>query len=270
MGDKIGSGGFADVHIAIWKKEHQVAVKKLRVQRVSKTKKTEFENEAQLLSTLKHPAIVTLFGACIETPHLALVMEFMPRGSIHDLLVESIQLSDKQKKSLIHDSLSALHYIQKRNISHRDIKSRNILVCENLANCKLSDFGLALRDYCETSSSVTSANTYNFVGTIKYSPPEVLNGNRMTLKDLMAADIYSMALTIVELISEEEPYDGFNQNQVRKAVLAGETPSIDDVPVNFRGIIAKCLGEAKNRPSARNFLVGYLKVKNSMWTEELQ
>lgn len=241
------------------------------MQRVSRIRKTEFENEAQLLSTLQHPAIITLYGACIETPNLALVMEFMPKGSLHDLLLESIQLSDEQKKSLIHDSLSALQYIHERKISHRDIKSRNILVCESLANCKLSDFGLALKDYCETASSVTaSVNYYNFVGTIKYSPPEVVAGNRLTVEDLMAADIYSMALTIVELISEEEPFDGFNQNQVRKAVLAGETPSVDDVPVELRKLIGKCMGEARYRPSASKFLESYSKVKDAMWNESLE
>ncbi|KAG4077880.1 hypothetical protein HA402_013814 [Bradysia odoriphaga] len=265
IGDKIGSGGFADVHVAMWKTDYQVAVKKLRVQRVSKTRKVEFENEARLLSTLKHPAIITLYGACIETPNLALVMEFMPKGSLHDLLLESIQLSDDQKKSLIHDSLSALQYIHEQKVSHRDIKSRNILVCENLTNCKLSDFGLALKEYCETSTSVTSVATYHFVGTIKYSPPEVLKGDRLNLDDLIVADIYSMALTIVELISEQEPFDGFNQNQIRKAVLAGEMPSIEDVPVNLKGVITKCLGDAKHRPSAVAFLNEFLKVKQDLW-----
>ncbi|XP_037051913.1 serine/threonine-protein kinase EDR1-like isoform X2 [Bradysia coprophila] len=265
IGDKIGSGGFADVHVAMWKTDYQVAVKKLRVQRVSQTRKVEFENEARLLSTLKHPAIITLYGACIETPNLALVMEFMPKGSLHDLLLESVQLSDDQKKSLIHDSLSALQYIHERKVSHRDIKSRNILVCENLTNCKLSDFGLALKEYCETSTSVTSVATYHFVGTIKYSPPEVLKGDRLNQDDLMVADIYSMALTIVELISEQEPFDGFNQNQIRKAVLAGEMPSIDDVPVDLKGVITKCLGEAKHRPSAVAFLNEFLKVKQDLW-----
>lgn len=196
-------------------------------------------------------------------------MEFMAKGSLHDLLVESTQLSDEQKKSLMHDALSALDYIHERKISHRDIKSRNILVCENLTNCKLSDFGLALKDYCETSTSVTSVNTHQFVGTIKYSPPEVLTGNRLNREDLMAADIYSMALTIVELISEEEPFDGLNQNQIRKAVLAGETPSIDDVPVDLRRLIEKCLGEARHRPSASVFLENYLMVKKSLWNENV-
>lgn len=265
IGAKIGGGGFADVHMATWKGEYRVAVKKLRVKKVSKTRKAEFENEAQLLSTLVHPAIITLYGACVETPHLALVMEFMSRGSLHDLLLESIQLSDDHKKSLIFDLLSALEYVHQRKIAHRDIKSRNIVVCEDLSSCKLSDFGLALKDYCETSTSETSAATYHFVGTIKYSPPEVLNGNRMNLDGLMTADIYSMALTIVELLSEEEPFDGLNSNQIRKAVLAGERPSIDDVPAILKGLITKCMGEAKHRPSAFDFLNEYLKVKNGLW-----
>lgn len=254
IGDKIGNGGFADVHIAMWKNEFTVAVKKLRVQRVSQKRKAEFENEIQLLATLKHRTIVTFYGACVETPNLAIVMEFMSRGSLHDIIFcETIQLTDKQKESMITDVLIALDYIHTRKISHRDIKSRNILVDDNLTNCKLTDFGLALNNYTETSASVN-----NIVGTVKYSAPEILNGDHLTTTELMAADVYSMALTIVELISEEEPFDNYNVHQIRKAVLAGKTPSLDDVSDMLKPLLSACLGKAKQRPVAANLLSRYL------------
>lgn len=229
--------GFADVHVAMWKNEFTVAVKKLRVQRVSQKRKLEFENEIKLLSTLKHRTIVTFYASCVETPNFAIVMEFTPSGSLHDFIFcETIQLSDKQKESIITDALTALDFIHTRKISHQDIKSRNILVNENLNNCKLTDFGLALYSYSESVSSVN-----NIVGTIKYSPPEILNGDHLIADELLAADVYSMALTIVELISEEEPFDGYNVHQIRKAVLSRETPSLDDVSDKLKDFLRQCL-----------------------------
>lgn len=145
LGDNMGKGGFADVHVAVWKNDI-VAVKKLRVNRNSQATKNEFENEIQLLSTLNHPSIVTFYGACVKTPNLAIVMEFIPKGSLHKVLRKSVQLTKRQKSSMIYDLLTALDYIHERKIAHRDIKSANILVCENLRNCKLSDFGIAVRE----------------------------------------------------------------------------------------------------------------------------
>jgi serine/threonine protein kinase len=130
LGDKLGGGGFGDVHVAIWKKKLQVAVKKLRVQRVSQSKKEQFEKEVRLFSSLNHPAIVEFYGVCPVSPNLAIVMEFMPKGSLHDVLhVEEWKLTKKQKSQMIGDILSAISYIHNvEQVAHRDIKSMNVLV----------------------------------------------------------------------------------------------------------------------------------------------
>lgn len=267
LGNKIGCGGFGDVYVAIWKEKYHVAVKKFRVQRVSRVKKQQFEEEVKLYSTLSHPAIVTFYGACVETPNLAIVMEFMPKGSLYDVLhIESDQLTDMQKYSMIEDALSALSYLHEKKIAHRDIKSMNIMACEDMYHCKLADFGLALKDESDTYASVAD---FSVVGTIKYSPPEVLNGERLTIEKLMAADIYSMALTIVELITEEEPFKGCNQHQLRKAVLDGERPSLEstEVPTELKALLSTCMSQAVSmRPSADCFLASYLEAKYQLFS----
>uniref|UniRef100_T1JEK4 non-specific serine/threonine protein kinase n=1 Tax=Strigamia maritima TaxID=126957 RepID=T1JEK4_STRMM len=236
IGEKIGGGGFGDVFVAIWKKVHQVAVKKLRVQRVSREKKEQFQKEVQVFSGLSHPAIIEFYAVCPNPPNLAIVMEFMPSGSLYDVLhVEDRRLDTEQKYKMGKDCISAVKYLHSENITHRDIKSMNILVCEDYTHCKLSDFGLALKEETRASASVVD---HSIVGTIRYSPPEVLKGDRLTISQFKTADVYSLSILLNELLTRKEPYIGLNQHQVRAAILDGKKPSMEGIPDELGAILA--------------------------------
>lgn len=260
LGDKIGGGGFGDVHVGIWN-GNQVAIKKLRVQRVSQTKKKQFEDEVFSFSKLDHPYIVKFYGACVETPNLAIVMEFFPDGSLYDNLhIEEIQFEDSQKYQFIRDAFSALAYLHSKNMVHRDIKNRNIMLCDNKTHCKLIDFGLALKD--ETAANST-ATEHGFAGTEKYCANEVLEGQKLTVAKLKIADVYSLALTSVELLTEKEPFDGLNIHQIRKAKSNGEIPSLAgfDIPASMQDLIKKALSKnVEIRPTAQVFLDDFNKA----------
>lgn len=254
LGEKIGSGGFGDVHVAIWK-GNQVAVKKLRVQRVSQTKKKQFEDEVLSFSKLDHPYIVKFYGACLESPNLAIVMEFLPDGSLYDNIhCLEVQFKDSLKNSFIVDLYSALSYLHTKGMVHRDIKSKNIMLCDNKTHCKLADFGLALKDDTATSSTVRS---YGFAGTEKYSANEVLEGQKLTVSQLKASDVYSLALATVELLTEKEPFDGQTGNQIRAAKMRGEIPTLDGYGIlpKIKNLLKVSLAkEPVLRPSAELFL----------------
>lgn len=134
----------------------------------------------KLFSSLSHPAIVRFYGVCINPPNLAIVMEFMGAGSLYDVChIEKRDLNSTQKQSMIGDCLSAIRYLHDDvNMAHRDIKSMNILVTDDYSHAKLSDFGLALKEESRSTSSVAD---HGVVGTLKYSPPEVLEGQRLTI-----------------------------------------------------------------------------------------
>ena len=256
LGDKLGGGGFGDVHVGIWKSEVKVCVKKLRVKRVSQKKKMEFQQEVKILSSLNHPAIISFFGACVETPYLALVMEFMGKGSLNDVLhIELYQFEDPSKFSLINDMIQAVQYIHslEPHVTHRDIKSMNVLLCDDMKHCKLADFGLAIKDEILSNSSVAD---HSAVGTVKYSPKEVLEGQRLTSEEYKAVDIYSLAITVIELMTQKEPFDGLNHNQIRKAVIDGDVRDLDliDQP-DLKRLLTECVSiRPSERPSATQFL----------------
>ncbi|XP_055308176.1 uncharacterized protein LOC129572258 [Sitodiplosis mosellana] len=262
LGEKIGGGGFGDVHIAFWKGQ-QVAVKKLRVQRVTQTRKKQFDDEVRGISGLEHPNIVKFYGACMVTPNLALVMEFLPDGSLYDNLYysEVHQFDEITKNQLICDSFTALQYIHSKNMVHRDIKSKNIMLFDDKSRCKLADFGLALKDEMETNASTKD---FGFVGTEKYCPKEVIEGERLTIEELKLVDVYSLALTSVELLTEKEPFnDCKNIHQIRKAISAGEMPTMKEIEISTdkKRLLTTALSKyAIERPSAALFLKSFKQI----------
>lgn len=262
LGVKIGGGGFGDVHIALWK-GNQVAVKKLRVQRVTQARKKQFSDEIRGIAGLDHPNIVKFYGACVVTPNLALVMEFLPDGSLYDNLhySEVQQFDEKAKNQLICDSFSALQYVHSKNLVHRDIKSKNILLYDNKSRCKLADFGLALKDEVETN---TSTKHHGFAGTEKYCPKEVIEGEPLTFEALKLVDVYSLAVTSVELLTEREPFDGKNIHAIRRAVENGDIPiSMDESGISEekKRLLKKSLSKyAYERPSADAFLKSFKQI----------
>ena len=268
IGDKLGGGGFGDVYHAFWKsKSYYCCVKKLRVQRVHEKKRKEFQEEVKQFSSLNHPAIVKFFGACVETPNLAIVMEFMKEGSLYDAIILGTQFSDKTKFQLAEDMLSAIQYIHKLNMVHRDIKSSNVLLHYDVSkelHCKLADFGLALKEEIESSLSVAD---YTVVGTVKYSPFEVLEGEKLTLEQYKKVDVYSTALTIQELMTDRMAFDKMNQNQIRKAVRDGDNKDLDFIDnIYLKGLLARCLSKrASDRPSAELFTILFKESK--IWNQ---
>lgn len=263
MGDKIGSGGFGDVHVALWKGQ-QVAVKKLRVHRVTQARKKQFEDEVRGFVGLDHPNIVKFYGACVITPNLALVMELLPDGSLYDNLYYSdeFRFDEKTKNTLICDCFSALQYMHSKNMVHRDIKSKNAMLYDEKKRCKLADFGLALKDNTESNASTKD---FGFAGTEKYCPKELIEGERLTIEELKRVDVYSLALTSAELLAEKEPFDGIrNIHQIRRAIRDGEIPiPMEEAGVSpmKRWLLVKALSKnARERPTAAKFLETFKQI----------
>jgi serine/threonine protein kinase len=115
-------------------------------------------------------------------------MEFMPGGSLYDVLhVEEELLSTAQQLRMAHDVLSGLAYMHSLSIVHRDLKSMNVLVTEDFQHCKLADFGLALNDESQSSASVVAV-----AGTLRYSAPELLEGDVLSRDQLKPVDMYAV------------------------------------------------------------------------------
>lgn len=201
---KVGEGGFGIVFKAKWK-ETIVAVKSISIE---DEEDESFEKEAQLLSSLKHPNIITFYGISLSDTRKLMVVEYFEKGSldkvIHNLKIGTQYLSLKEKLGYLSDvanGVSYLHNLQPNHIVHRDLKPANILV-DNNNMCKVCDFGLS-RVVTSNKSSLTSN-----VGSMLYMPNEMLSQDDDCLsKDTATAiDVYSFSIIIWELLFEDHPY----------------------------------------------------------------
>ena len=93
---RIGHGRFGDIFAGKWEGK-VVAIKKLRVQRVSKERLEKFEEEVRVFCRLSHKNIITFYGACIKTPNLCMVMELMSGSLYGKIHIEGFQFTNVNK-----------------------------------------------------------------------------------------------------------------------------------------------------------------------------
>ena len=222
----IGSGGFGEVYAARLDAsghEMPVAFKKLWRQRISKRQSYDFLNEVSILASISHPHVIKMFGAVAEENNIGIVMEYLKCSLYRVIFIECVQLSEPQKRTIIYqvaDALNYLHTCEQRKIAHCDIKTENILL-DWQDNAKLCDFGLSAVKKDTESTRSNTAGVAPGQGTPRYSAPEVLRGEILSINQLLQADIYSLAVVVFEVISEEEPFCGLNVRQLQVHVGDG-------------------------------------------------
>ncbi|CAI8044527.1 Serine/threonine-protein kinase EDR1 [Geodia barretti] len=262
---EIGNGGFGTVFACLWN-EKPVAYKKfIQQQLMSRRAKRDFAKEMKILVSLDHPCIVRLFGAVLEERCLGIVMEYLSRTLYHALFNDESEFEDEKKKKIVSQLASALQYLHTppTEISHCDIKSQNVLLDMD-DNAKLSDFGLSLIKK-NSEASRSSAAPIPARGTPRYSAPEVLRGELLTQQQFSKADIYSLAVCVFEIVTEEEAYYGLGEKQLEAQVGKGNLRPKAESEIAFSAELSAFLescwdSTADNRPTSTQIVDQWSKI----------
>ncbi|PKI76068.1 hypothetical protein CRG98_003540 [Punica granatum] len=206
IGEKITSGSFGDLFRGTYLGQ-DVAIKILRSEHINEAPAAEFAQEVEILREVEHRNVVRFIGACTKPPHLCIVTEYMPGGSLYDYLHnhhDSLKLFQLVKFAL--DISKGMEYLHQNNIIHRDLKTANLLMDrENVV--KVADFGVAR---FQSRGGIMTAET----GTYRWMAPEVINHQPYDQK----ADVFSFAIVIWELFTAKVPYGNMTPLQAALGV----------------------------------------------------
>jgi serine/threonine-protein kinase len=213
---RLGSGGTASVFLA----EDQtlgrkVAVKRLHGVEVTETTAERLRREARIMASLRHPGLVTVLDMLTEEDDLYLVMEYVPGGTLADVL-EDAPLEPARVLELLRPVAEALDHAHENGVVHRDVKPSNVLVSDTGA-VKLADLGLA------TAAEITRITPPgSILGTPAYMAPEQAQPVPCT----PATDVFALATIAFQALSGTLPRTGSTALAVLRQAASEPPPDL--------------------------------------------
>ena len=241
--EKIGSGGMSEVYKAKCHKLNRlVAIKVLKSEFTSDaTFVSKFKMEAQAAAGLSHPNIVNIYDVVDEGDIHFIVMELVEGITLKSYITKKGHLDVKEAIGIAIQVASGIEAAHEQHIIHRDIKPQNMLISMD-GKVKVADFGIARAVSSQTMNAAT------VVGSVHYISPEQARGGYSDER----SDLYSLGITMFEMVTGHVPFEGDNTVTVALAHLENPMPDPrtlnPDVSPSLARIILKC---TEKRPERR-------------------
>ncbi|TYI34688.1 hypothetical protein ES332_A03G025600v1 [Gossypium tomentosum] len=248
LGEEVGQGSYAVVYRGIWNGS-DVAVKVYFAGEYKESTLLDYKKEIDIMRKLRHPNVLLFMGAVYSQERLAIVTEFLPRGSLFKALHKNNQALDvKRRMRMALDVARGMNYLHHRNppIVHRDLKSSNLLVDRNW-NVKVGDFGLS------RWKNGTFLTTKSGRGTPQWMAPEVLRNEPSNEK----SDVFSFGVILWELMTVSSPWNNLNSLQVVGVVgfMDRRLELPEGLDPQIESIISDCWqSNPENRPSFEDII----------------
>jgi tetratricopeptide (TPR) repeat protein len=208
-----------------------------------------FRREARAVARVRHPGIVSLYGAEVLDGTLVLALELVTGGSLRSRLADRGPLAEREAAALVRDLALAVAAAHKDGIVHRDIKPANVLLDAD-GRPRLADFGLA-----QDVDATELTGTGDVLGTPAYMSPEQARGHSDAVGP--SSDIYALGAVLYEALSGRVPFTGRTAMEVVTKVLTEEPESPSDVSEAAgraplaADLVAICLQAIEKSPARR-------------------
>ncbi len=210
LGRLLGTGGQSEVWLARDQELAEWVALKVFHAGLSANARERLRREVRLGRSLQHPHLVRLFELIESDGRLAVVMEWLPGGSLVQRL-EAGPLAVEETVRIADETLAALEYLHAQGVVHRDVKPSNLLLDDD-GHVRLADLGLARP--IEDVQDLTQTNMA--IGTPAFMSPEQIRGEAPT----PAADLYGLGVTLFQLLTGALPFPGRSQYEVATQHLA--------------------------------------------------
>ena len=231
IGRNIGHGAFGKVNIALHiLSGHIVAIKSF-----NKIKKSFPLNriyyEIKLLKKLRnHKNIIKYFEHFETEKYFCIVMENISGGNLLNAINKMSKFSESMARNIFKQLIQTIKYLHNMNIVHRDIKPDNILL-ELDNTIKLCDFGVSKQ--IKKGQLLTDT-----CGTPAFIAPEILKEKPY---NPYITDIWSSGVVLYIIVSGFFPFRGNNETELRKNIINGNFPKLNDISENLKDLLDKLL-----------------------------
>eukprot|EP01038_Epipyxis_sp_PR26KG_P005433 gene5433-7526_t len=247
----VGQGSYGRAVLSKRKTDNKLCIiKEISLAKLSKKDAKQTEQEATLLSKLKHPNIVTFWESFISKSVLYIVMEFADGGDLDHYIKDHSKkargyIPEVQVLNLFVQLCLAIKHIHDRKILHRDLKSQNIFLTST-GLLKLGDFGVS------RVLSNTTALASTQIGTPYFMSPEIMQNERYNSK----TDIWSLGCILYELMCLKLPFGGNSMKElVNNIVRTNPAPPSSSYSNELRELVKETLiKNPKTRPGINSIL----------------
>jgi len=224
--------------------DQSVVIKRLKPTQITREPElvARFVREVEALRQLSHPNIVGMLALFEHDGQQHIVMEYVPGGSLRQLLEQTSQLPLEQALDIaleLADALSRVHHL---GIIHRDLKPENVLLATD-GTPRLTDFGLARIKRDETHLTQAGA----ILGSPVYMSPEAARGQELDAR----SDIWSLGVLLYEMLAGRAPFEGDQLITVLARILEEPVPEIQQfrpqVPPTLVALLQRMLTKERDQ-----------------------
>ncbi|CAO0795991.1 unnamed protein product [Mucor circinelloides] len=185
--------------------------------------------EAHIMMLLRHPHIVQLRNLVAAGPYFYILMDYVNGGQLLHYIVKRQKLTEQHARQFSRQIVSALDYMHRNSIVHRDLKIENILIDKAGRNIKIIDFGLS-NLFCPERRLTT------YCGSLYFAAPELLRASPYRGPEI---DIWSLGVVIYVMVTGSVPFDDKSMPGLHEKIKRGQVAYPAHVSPSCRDLLSR-------------------------------